>query len=176
MTVDDFGKDVGQIAGWVDVVELTGSIREVMVAQCSAPPSNPANNAFFRLSAIGRMERSTVLLSSSMRPSSMSASGLPNATRCNGWLREFALLTDQTKFCPQPRFKGIDDLPTFLLPNRATFVGAAAADGRARDGAVTVLGNRDFSPEGSSRKLDGASPSRVVLHWHDGSAPPFVPV
>ena len=31
------------------------------MAQCSAPPSNPANNAFFRLSAIGRMERSTVL-------------------------------------------------------------------------------------------------------------------
>ena len=30
------------------------------MAQWSAPPFEPANNAFFRLSAIGRMERSTV--------------------------------------------------------------------------------------------------------------------
>jgi hypothetical protein len=30
------------------------------VAQWSAPPFEPENNAFFRLSAIGRMERSTV--------------------------------------------------------------------------------------------------------------------
>src|SRR3954453_3641572 len=29
---------------------------------------------------------------------------------------------------PQPWLKGIDDLLTFLLPNGATFVGAAAAD------------------------------------------------
>ena len=50
---------------------LQVSIRDATVAQCSAPPSEPANNAFFRLSAIGRMERSTILLSSSMRPSSM---------------------------------------------------------------------------------------------------------
>jgi hypothetical protein len=50
---------------------LQVSISEAMVAQCSAPPSDPANRAFFRLSAMGRMERSTVLLSSSMRPSSI---------------------------------------------------------------------------------------------------------
>jgi hypothetical protein len=41
---------------------------------------------------------------------------------------EPALLTDQTKFCPQPWFKGIDEWSTFLLPDGATFVGAAAAD------------------------------------------------
>jgi hypothetical protein len=40
---------------------------EVMVAQCSASPSDPAK-AFFRMSAIGRMDRST---SSSTRPSPM---------------------------------------------------------------------------------------------------------
>lgn len=47
------------------------STREAMMAQCSAPPSEPANSAFFRLSVIGRIERSTALLSSSIRPSSM---------------------------------------------------------------------------------------------------------
>jgi hypothetical protein len=41
---------------------------------------------------------------------------------------KLALLTDQTKFCPQPRFKGIDEWSTFLLPDGATFVGAAATD------------------------------------------------
>lgn len=34
---------------------------EAIVAQCLAPASEPANNAFFRLRAIGRMDRSTVL-------------------------------------------------------------------------------------------------------------------
>jgi hypothetical protein len=48
---------------------LQVSISEAMTAQCSPPPSEPANNAFLRLSAIGRIERSTMLLSISMRPS-----------------------------------------------------------------------------------------------------------
>lgn len=50
---------------------LQVSTREAMMAQCSAPPSEPANSAFFRLSVIGRIERSTALLSSSIRPSSI---------------------------------------------------------------------------------------------------------
>jgi hypothetical protein len=58
MTVDDPGEDVCQISERIDVVQLAGSISEATVAQCSAPPSEPANSAFFRLSAIGRMERS----------------------------------------------------------------------------------------------------------------------
>ena len=37
-------------------------------------------------------------------------------------------MTDQTKFCPQPLFKGIDERLTFLLPDGATFVGAATTD------------------------------------------------
>jgi hypothetical protein len=41
---------------------------------------------------------------------------------------EFALLTDQSKFCPQPRFKGIDEGPTFLPPDGAMFVGTAVTD------------------------------------------------
>jgi hypothetical protein len=44
---------------------------EAMVAQCSAPASEPANSAFLRLSAIGLMDRSTVVEPISIRPSSM---------------------------------------------------------------------------------------------------------
>ena len=50
---------------------LQVSIKDATVAKCSALPSEPANSAFLRLSAIGRMDRSMVLLSSSMRPSPM---------------------------------------------------------------------------------------------------------
>ena len=46
------------------------SMSEARIAQWSAPPSEPAKRLFLRVSARGRMERSTMLLSSSMRPSS----------------------------------------------------------------------------------------------------------
>src|ERR1019366_7052790 len=42
---------------------------EAKIAQLSAPPSLPLNNEFFLPSAIGRIERSTVLVSTSTRPS-----------------------------------------------------------------------------------------------------------
>jgi hypothetical protein len=38
--------------------------------QLTPPSSLPANNAFLRFKAMGRVERSTILLSISMRPSS----------------------------------------------------------------------------------------------------------
>lgn len=47
------------------------SISEAMMAQCSAPPSEPAKSVFFRFRAIGLMLRSTTLESISTRPSSM---------------------------------------------------------------------------------------------------------
>jgi len=43
---------------------------DATTAQCSAPPSDQ-QTAFLRLSLIPRISRSTVLLSSSIRPSSM---------------------------------------------------------------------------------------------------------
>src|SRR4051794_34225341 len=46
------------------------SISEASIAQFSAPSSLPANRAFFLLRAIGRIARSTVLESISIRPSS----------------------------------------------------------------------------------------------------------
>ena len=51
-------------------LSLQVSISEAMIAQLAPPSSLPANSAFLRLSAIGLMERSTVLESISMRPSS----------------------------------------------------------------------------------------------------------
>ena len=65
----------------VDAVQLAVSISEAMIAQLSAPSSLPANSAFLRFSAIGRMERSTILLSISMRPSSR------KRMRPSQWLR-----------------------------------------------------------------------------------------
>src|SRR5450756_668637 len=41
---------------------------------------------------------------------------------------ELALLTDQTKFCPQPRLKRVNQRMGFLLPDNAALVGAAATD------------------------------------------------
>src|SRR5438128_1338586 len=46
------------------------SINEASIAQFSAPSSEPAKSAFFLVRATGRMLRSTVLESISMRPSS----------------------------------------------------------------------------------------------------------
>jgi hypothetical protein len=43
-------------------------------------------------------------------------------------LGELALLADQAEFCTQPRLKGIDSRPAFLLANGATLVGTASTD------------------------------------------------
>src|SRR5437879_13350933 len=43
-------------------------------------------------------------------------------------LGELALLADQAEFCTQPRLKGIDWRPAFLLANGARPVGTAARD------------------------------------------------
>jgi hypothetical protein len=47
-------------AGGSTSLSLQVSKSEAMVAQCSAPLSDPENRAFLRLSAMGRIERSTV--------------------------------------------------------------------------------------------------------------------
>ena len=60
---------VSQACGFTPL-SLQVSMSEAMTAQLAPPSSLPANSAFLRLSAIGRIERSTVLVSISMRPSS----------------------------------------------------------------------------------------------------------
>jgi hypothetical protein len=47
---------------------LAVSMSEARMAQFSAPSSCPANKAFLGVKACGRIERSTMLVSSSMRP------------------------------------------------------------------------------------------------------------
>ena len=49
-------------------LSLQVSISEATIAQLAPPSSLPAKSAFFRFNAIGRMLRSTVLESISMRP------------------------------------------------------------------------------------------------------------
>jgi hypothetical protein len=58
MAVDDLGDDVGEIGVGFDIAQLAGF------------DQRGDDKAFFRLRAIGRMVRSTILESISMRPSS----------------------------------------------------------------------------------------------------------
>jgi len=51
-------------------LSLQVSASEAITAQRWLPPSEPANRLFFRLRATGLMQRSTVLVSISTRPSS----------------------------------------------------------------------------------------------------------
>jgi hypothetical protein len=60
-------KDICELGERIDVVDLAGLDQGRDTAQCSAPPSDPLNSAFLRLSLMPRLDRSTVLLSSSMR-------------------------------------------------------------------------------------------------------------
>lgn len=70
MAVDDSGEDVSEVAQRLTLFSLQLSTSDATVAQCSAPPSEPAKSAFLRFRRFGRIERSTVLESISMRPSS----------------------------------------------------------------------------------------------------------
>ena len=70
MAIGHAFEDVLEVGEGLDVVELGGGMSEATIAQRAAPLSEPANRWFLRPRATGRMARSTVLLSSSMRPSS----------------------------------------------------------------------------------------------------------
>ena len=63
-------EDVLKVGIGLRSLSLAVVISEQTMAQRSAPPSEPANRWFLRPRAIGRMARSTVLVSSSTRPSS----------------------------------------------------------------------------------------------------------
>jgi hypothetical protein len=68
--LDDAGDHVCQVGEGLDLVELAGLDEGRDGGQCWAPPSDPANSAFLRVSAMGRIVRSTALESISIRPSS----------------------------------------------------------------------------------------------------------
>src|SRR3546814_6737662 len=71
MAVGKRAEGLGQAGMRIDAAQLTVFDERGMTAQLSPPSSEPAKSAFFRFKAKGRIDRSTVLVSSSMRPSSM---------------------------------------------------------------------------------------------------------
>jgi hypothetical protein len=76
-----------------------------------------------------RIDRSTVLLLSSMRPSLMKrVSSLPAGERVANGFGELDLLADQSELGAQPGFKGVDQRPALLLSREAALFRAAAAD------------------------------------------------
>jgi hypothetical protein len=99
-----------------------------MAAECSAPPSEPANRAFLRISLIGRIERPTVLLSSSIRPASGTAFGPFHRDRASRdgagelpfWLPKVSFALSHCSI--------IGERPAFLLPDETALLGAATAD------------------------------------------------
>ena len=113
MALDDAGDDVarGRSCGSTPL-SLQVSISEAITAQCSAPPSEPANRAFLRFSAIGRMVRSTMLVSISMRPSSRKRlRPAQREQRVADGLGELGLLADQRELALQPRLERFDERP-----------------------------------------------------------------
>jgi hypothetical protein len=78
LPANDTLKHVGQIGLRVEIAELRRVDRDARIDQLSAPPSLPLNNELRRPIAIGRIERSTVLLSTSTRPSRRTGSVHPN--------------------------------------------------------------------------------------------------
>ena len=84
MSLDDAGDGGGEKASGSTPFSLQVSTSEAVAAQCSAPPSEPAKRAFFRVSAMGRIERSTVLESISIVPLSMKGVGPPTGRGRSG--------------------------------------------------------------------------------------------
>ena len=76
-----------RLGGGSTPLSLQVSMSEAMTAQCSPPPLEPANSAFSRLRAMGRIERSTVLESILMRQSSMKRVGQRKVWLQTGHLR-----------------------------------------------------------------------------------------
>jgi hypothetical protein len=66
---DDALQHASQIGLRIEFVELCRIDRDPRIAQLSAPPSLPLNDEFRLPIAIGRIERSTPLESTSTRPS-----------------------------------------------------------------------------------------------------------
>jgi hypothetical protein len=108
------------------VIDLAGLDQRRDDCPMFGPPSEPANKTFFRISAIGRMDLSTMLLSSSMPRSSMkSVRPRQGIADRHG---QFALQADQRELCPKPRLERVDQRSAFLLADEAPFIGASASD------------------------------------------------
>ncbi len=78
----DLGEDVAEIADRFYGVKFCGLNQRGDGCKYLAPLSEPTKRAFLRFNVIGRMERSTVLLSSSIWPSSMKRIKPSNGKAC----------------------------------------------------------------------------------------------
>src|SRR5664279_3018879 len=129
MTIDDPGEDVGQVHEWVDIVQLTGLDQRGDGGPVFGATIRTCEQSIFpveRDEADGAFDSVVVELDAAIVDKERQA--LPARQGVTDGFGELALLTDQSKFFPQPRFKGIDEWLTFLLPDGATFVGASATD------------------------------------------------
>src|SRR5271170_8172572 len=129
MTVYDPGEGVGQVRERVDVVQLTcldqrsddGPVFGAAVRACEQsifPVERDGANGTFDGVVV---ELDATIVDEARQP-------LPARQGVTDGLGKFALLTDQSKFCLQPRFKFVEKGSAFLLPDDATFVGPAATD------------------------------------------------
>src|SRR3546814_13187099 len=71
MAVGKRAEGLGQPVMRIAAAQLTVFDERGMTAQLSPPSAEPAKSAFFRFTAKGRIDRWTVMVSVSMRPSSM---------------------------------------------------------------------------------------------------------
>ena len=129
MTVDDPGEDVGQIRERVDVIELTGLDQAGDRGPVFGASIRPGEQSIFsveRDGSDGAFDGIVVELEATIVDKARQT--FPARQSVADSFGELALLTDQSKFSPQPRFKGIDEGLAFLLPGGATFVGTAATD------------------------------------------------
>src|SRR6478609_3520283 len=129
MTVGDPGEDVGQVRERVDIVQLTGLDQRGDSGPVFGAAIRTGEQRIFpveRDGADGAFDGVVVELDAAIVDEARQA--FPARQRVADGFGKFALLADQAKFCPQPRFKGIDERSTFLLPDSATFVAAVATD------------------------------------------------
>ena len=103
---------------------------EAIVAQCSPPPSEPANKAFFLFKAMGRMLRSTILESISMLAIVDEArQAFPAGQHVTDRFGELCFLADESELCAQPRLQRINERLAFMAANTAPLIGVEAPDG-----------------------------------------------
>src|SRR3954470_2424977 len=97
---------------------------EARIAHASAPRVDPANSAFRRPGAIGRIVRSTMLLSISTRPS------VRNTVNPFQWLSVYLIAFARSDFCRllsealhQPNLESLEDRFCLGLSDNATLGG-----------------------------------------------------
>ena len=129
MTVDDPGEDIRKIAERIDVVEFAGLDQCCDGGPVLGAAVGASKQCIFSVQrdrADGALDGVIVELDAAIVEEPGEA--LPSRQGVVDRLGEFALLANQTKFSAQPRLQCVDQRPTFLLPGKATLLGAAAAN------------------------------------------------